>query len=121
MTTKELQFIWRDSPSDAVDGALFTHTLDNWYWQPAPYNWDEGAPPVTDDNIEQLATDLVNIFKSRARYFRTPHVLYPFGHDFAFQDADIMFDNMDLLIDYINERPAYQTTVRIKSPLFVPF
>ena len=25
-----------------------------------------------------------------------------FGHDFAFQDADAMFDNMDLLIAYIN-------------------
>ena len=50
--TKELQFIWSDAPSSSVDASLFTHTLDNWYWQPANFNWDEGAAPVTPSNIQ---------------------------------------------------------------------
>ena len=28
--------------------------------------------------------------------------MFPWGHDFRFKDANLMFDSMDLLIDYIN-------------------
>lgn len=56
MDSRELQFLWKDAPSPNVDAELFTHTLDSWYWQPAQFNWDEGAPPVDADNIECAVT-----------------------------------------------------------------
>jgi len=35
-----------------------------------------------------------------------------FGHDFAFQDAEVMFGNMTLLVDYINAHMASTLSVR---------
>jgi len=116
MLTRELQYLWQGSQNLGEASELFTHVLDNWYWQPSGYNWDEGDPPVTDQNIKSLSDNLVRILKERASYFRTPHILYPFGHDFAFQDAEIMFENMEQLIAYINERNStYGITVSFST------
>ena len=41
--------------------------------------------------------------KERARYFKTPNVIVPFGCDFNFQNALMKYKNMDKLIDYINQ------------------
>jgi len=53
-SAKQLQFNWHGSPSLGEDAVLFTHTLDSWYWVPGFMNWDMGATPVTDDNIQYV-------------------------------------------------------------------
>ena len=102
--------------------------------------------------VRSKAVELANTFLQRAKWFKTPHLLFPyacpaqapgldgmettavagltlpppppcasalpcapwnrFGHDFAFQDAEIMFENMDLLMDYINANMSTQLSVR---------
>ena len=32
------------------------------------------------------------------------NVPFSFGHDFAFEDAHIMYDNMDQIVEYVNAR-----------------
>ena len=68
METKELQFLWQGSQNLGETSELFTHVLDNWYWQPAGFNWDEGDPPVTPENIKALSDYLVQILKQRSVY-----------------------------------------------------
>jgi len=39
-------------------------------------------------------------------FFLSDNLLFPFGHDFAFDDAAAMFENMEKLITEINANPV---------------
>ena len=54
--------------------------------------------------------------RARAEFYATPHVLMPFGNDFAFQKAGPDFAAMDALVAAINSDPAtYGVTVRYST------
>jgi len=44
--------------------------------------------------------------RDRAECYKTNEILVTFGSDFKFQNAQIMFKNMDKLIKYINNAPS---------------
>lgn len=52
--------------------------------------------------LDGSAKVFVQQMKLRASYFKTPNVLVPFGDDFKFQNPEVQFQNMDLLMEYIN-------------------
>eukprot|EP00002_Diphylleia_rotans_P030542 TRINITY_DN6287_c0_g1_i2.p2 TRINITY_DN6287_c0_g1~~TRINITY_DN6287_c0_g1_i2.p2 ORF type:complete len:527 (+),score=109.26 TRINITY_DN6287_c0_g1_i2:55-1635(+) len=106
-TSKELQFIWRSSAIVGQESDILTHILDSWYWMPAGIRWEDGDPQVNEENIHRIASQLVFEISQRAAYFQTSDILFPFGSDFSFQDANIMFSNMDKLIAYINHKPEF--------------
>lgn len=85
--------------------SIFTHVLHTHYSAPRGYDFEnpEGFP-VGDYNIQSRASELVRELRSRARAYRTSHLLVPFGDDFKFQDAFRQFSSMDKLIDYVNAR-----------------
>ena len=62
-------------------------------------------PPsyLTSVNIAERAKEFANVSLTRAAWFKTPHVLIPFGCDFNFQNAWMKYKNMDKLITYINQ------------------
>ena len=43
----------------------------------------------------------------RAPWFRTENVLIPWGCDYMYQNADLMFRSTDMLIDAINANPEW--------------
>jgi hypothetical protein len=67
---------------------------DTWniYFTPNP------NPPINDKNIAKQAQLLVDNFNQRAQWYATNHLLWPFGCDFNYQNADTMYKNMDKLI-----------------------
>ncbi|KAK7803382.1 hypothetical protein U0070_012497 [Myodes glareolus] len=132
-----LQFVWRGSPSLLEQQEIFTHTMDRYsyctpshvsfsnrsgfYWngvavfpEPPPDGvYPNMSEPVTPTNIHLYAEALVANVKQRAAWFRTPHVLWPWGCDKQFFNASVQFDNMDPLLEYINNRTAeYGVSVR---------
>ncbi|XP_016806750.3 epididymis-specific alpha-mannosidase isoform X3 [Pan troglodytes] len=64
------------------------------------------SEPVTPANINLYAEALVANVKQRAAWFRTPHVLWPWGCDKQFFNASVQFANMDPLLDHINSHAA---------------
>ncbi|XP_006877377.1 PREDICTED: epididymis-specific alpha-mannosidase, partial [Chrysochloris asiatica] len=127
---QELQFVWRGSPSLAEHQESFTHIMDQYsyctpshipfsnrsgfYWngvavfpEPPPDGvYPNMSEPVTQANIDLYAEALVANVKQRAAWFRTPHVLWPWGCDKQFFNASVQFSNMDPLLDHINSRAA---------------
>ncbi|KAM4854437.1 epididymis-specific alpha-mannosidase [Thomomys bottae] len=126
-----LQFVWQGSRSLGAQQEIFTHVMDQYsyctpstipfsnrtgfYWNgvavfpdPPPDGvYPNMSQPVTPDNIGLYAEALVANVKERAAWFRTPHVLWPWGCDKQFFNASVQFGNMDPLLDYINSRAAH--------------
>uniref|UniRef100_A0A452G320 Alpha-mannosidase n=1 Tax=Capra hircus TaxID=9925 RepID=A0A452G320_CAPHI len=128
--TRELQFVWRGSRSLSAQQEIFTHVLDQFSYCSAPnaplslsegFNWDGEAIfpgtspddmylqmqiPVTEDNIQIFTSLLVKNALARATWFRTPHVLWPWGCDRQFFNASLQFTNMDIIMEYVNSKAS---------------
>ncbi|XP_068443949.1 epididymis-specific alpha-mannosidase isoform X1 [Clinocottus analis] len=124
---KKLQFVWRGSPSLKEKQQIFTHTMDQFsYCTPShlPFSNSSGfywngvalfpdppkngvypnmSLPVTKETVEAYAKTMVENIKLRAAWFRTNHVLWPWGCDKQFYNASVQFHNMDPLMKYINQ------------------
>ncbi|KAM7377251.1 hypothetical protein PAMA_013846 [Pampus argenteus] len=125
-TKKKLQFVWRGSPSLKERQQIFTHTMDQFsYCTPSylPFSKSSGfywngvalfpdppkdgvypnmSLPVTKETVHAYAKTMVENIKQRAAWFRTNHVLWPWGCDKQFYNSSVQFNNMDPLINYIN-------------------
>ncbi|KAG8505835.1 Epididymis-specific alpha-mannosidase, partial [Galemys pyrenaicus] len=116
--TQGLQFVWRASPSLAERQEIFTHVMDQHSYCSSGYIWEGSTlfsdPPwnkiykadswVTPDNLHSYVSNLVENVKQRAAWFRTPHLLWPWGCDKQFFNASAQFANMELLMHHVNVR-----------------
>ncbi|XP_037539598.1 epididymis-specific alpha-mannosidase [Nematolebias whitei] len=124
---KKLQFVWRGSPSLRAQQEIFTHTMDQFsycapshlpfsnssgfYWNgialfpdpPKDGVYPNMSLPVTKETIQPYAKTMVENIKQRAAWFRTSHVLWPWGCDKQFYNSSVQFGNMDPLMKYINQ------------------
>ncbi|XP_038586701.1 epididymis-specific alpha-mannosidase [Micropterus salmoides] len=124
---KKLQFVWRGSPSLKEKQQIFTHTMDQFsYCTPSylPFSNSSGfywngvalfpdppkngvypnmSLPVSKDTVHAYAKTMVENIKQRAAWFRTNHVLWPWGCDKQFYNSSVQFNNMDPLMKYINQ------------------
>ncbi|XP_043303904.1 epididymis-specific alpha-mannosidase-like [Cervus canadensis] len=118
---QDLQFVWRASRSLSAQQEIFTHVLDQFGYCSEGFNWDgeaifPGTPlnglypqiqiPVTEDSIPNFTSLLLNNVLTRASWFRTPHVLWPWGCDREFLNASLQFANMDIIMEYINNNTS---------------
>ncbi|XP_060887004.1 epididymis-specific alpha-mannosidase [Labrus mixtus] len=125
--SKKLQFVWRGSPSLKEKQQIFTHTMDQFsyctpshlpfsnssgfYWNgvalfpdpPKNGAYPNMSLPVTKDTVHAYAKTMVENIKERAAWFRTKHVLWPWGCDKQFYNSSVQFNNMDPLMKYINQ------------------
>ncbi|XP_058888968.1 epididymis-specific alpha-mannosidase isoform X2 [Acipenser ruthenus] len=123
---KKLQFVWRGSPSLGQQQDIFTHTMDQFsyctpsylpfsnrsgfYWNgvalfPSPPEdgiYPNMSLPVSSDSLHLYAKTMADNIKERAAWFRTNHVLWPWGCDKQFFNSSVQFENMDPLMDHIN-------------------
>ncbi|XP_059210691.1 epididymis-specific alpha-mannosidase [Centropristis striata] len=124
---KKLQFVWRGSPSLKEKQQIFTHTMDQFsyctpshlpfsnssgfYWNgvalfpdpPKDGLYPNMSLPVTKETVQAYAKTMVENIKQRAAWFRTNHVLWPWGCDKQFYNSSVQFSNMDPLMKFINE------------------
>eukprot|EP01119_Soliformovum_irregulare_P015649 TRINITY_DN4429_c0_g1_i8.p1 TRINITY_DN4429_c0_g1~~TRINITY_DN4429_c0_g1_i8.p1 ORF type:complete len:877 (-),score=245.06 TRINITY_DN4429_c0_g1_i8:14-2644(-) len=121
--TKQLEFVWRGSQSLGAETDMFSHVLYTGYGflpgfsfqrKDQPIMWD---PELQDMNIKEMADDFASQIRQRARSNQTPNVLVPFGSDFQFENAHMLFKNMDHLIDYLNaNQGVYDLHVFYSTP-----
>uniref|UniRef100_H2ZRX8 Alpha-mannosidase n=1 Tax=Latimeria chalumnae TaxID=7897 RepID=H2ZRX8_LATCH len=124
---KKLQFVWRGSPSLGEQQEIFTHVMDQYsyctpsnlpfsnrsgfYWNgialfPEPPKdgiYPNMSLPVTSDTLYPYAETMVANIKERAAWFKTKHVLWPWGCDKQFFNSSVQFENMDPLLEFINQ------------------
>ncbi|KAM5194047.1 epididymis-specific alpha-mannosidase isoform 1-T1 [Mantella aurantiaca] len=129
--SQKLQFVWRGSHSLSEKQEIFTHVMDQFsyctpshlpfssrsgfYWNgvalfpdpPKDGVYPNMSLPVTSDNIHKYAETMVKNIKMRAAWFRSSDVLWPWGCDKQFFNSSIQFNNMDLLLEYINNKSEF--------------
>ncbi|KAL0480987.1 lysosomal alpha-mannosidase [Acrasis kona] len=100
---KTLQFFWEN---EYTNSSIFTNILYDSYCTPSggsAFNF-EGGFSINASNIASVAAEFVNIVRNQYEpAYRTNNLLFPFGCDFQFSDAEINFTNMTLLMNYINK------------------
>lgn len=127
--TKGLEFVWEGSPNLKNASRIFGHVLDDSYCTPwgfdfegaFPWGYDaKGNPPVTDINVKNRTEDFIKVLRARASYYATNNLLFPFGCDFEYREAERNFGNMSRLIDYINAHKA-EYNIDIKFSLLTEY
>ncbi|XP_056411076.1 epididymis-specific alpha-mannosidase [Hyla sarda] len=137
--SKTLQFVWRGSRSLSEKQEIFTHVMDQFsyctpsylpfsnrsgfYWNgialfpdpPKDGIYPNMSLPVTGDSIHQYAETMVKNIKTRAAWFRTNDLLWPWGCDKQFFNSSVQFNNMDFLLQYINSKPEFGVTVQYST------
>ena len=107
-----LEFVWRASSAlPPAQSEIFSHVFESYYCMPLPtyaFEWgaDKGAQVPTAANVQSLAQGLAKIAKDRQPWFRTNNVLIPWGCDYQYQNAELVYRSTDWLIDVINNNTA---------------
>ena len=116
---------------------IFTHIYESYYCMPLPtyaFEWGaaKGAQVPNASNVNALAKGLADIAHQRAAWYRSPNVrspnltvgfsqssdilmtyrvvgqvLIPWGCDYQFQNADLVYQSTDWVIDTINAHPEW--------------
>eukprot|EP01065_Artemidia_motanka_P014126 TRINITY_DN18099_c0_g1_i1.p1 TRINITY_DN18099_c0_g1~~TRINITY_DN18099_c0_g1_i1.p1 ORF type:complete len:1069 (+),score=319.29 TRINITY_DN18099_c0_g1_i1:58-3264(+) len=119
---KGLEFVWRASSSLPEEQTeMFVHVFESYYCMPLPtyaFEWGarKGAIVPNSANVVNLAWKLANITQQRRQWFRTPNVLIPWGCDYQYQNAALVYNSTDWLIDVINEHPEWGVHARYATP-----
>ncbi|GJP85072.1 hypothetical protein CLOP_g15174 [Closterium sp. NIES-67] len=104
------EFVWRGSETlkqqaEVFGGRLYVHYLPPDSFRYDTNNWD---PPVQDDpelydyNVQERVDKFVETALKQAESYRTNHIMWTMGDDFAYSNAITWFRNMDKLIHYVN-------------------
>ena len=116
---KHMEFIWKGSDVGGDSAThMFTHVLHTHYSAPKTFDWEEpGNIPVNSMNIDSRARELVEQIKTRMQSYRTRHHLVTWGDDFKFKNAQLQFQQMDMLINHINTRAdSFGLTISYSTP-----
>eukprot|EP00039_Didymoeca_costata_P011753 m.166415 g.166415 ORF g.166415 m.166415 type:complete len:1037 (+) comp15278_c0_seq5:70-3180(+) len=119
---KTLEFLWQASDSlDKNDSQIFAHVYESYYCMPLPtysFEWgpNKGAVELNSKNIKEMSLGLAAIAQQRAKWFRTKNVLIPWGCDYQFQNAQLVYNSTDWLIDTINAHPEWGVEVNYVTP-----
>jgi hypothetical protein len=95
--------------SSYTNASIFTHVLHTHYSAPRSFDFENyEAVTVSSSNAAERARALVSECASRARAYRSSHLLVPWGDDFKFQGtgAQRQFVNMDLVVKAIQANPG---------------
>jgi hypothetical protein len=119
---KSLEFVWRASSSlTSQVSEIFCHVLESYYCMPLPtyaFEWgpSKGAKVPDSGNIMSLSQNLANITMQRSAWFRSNNVLIPWGCDYQYQNAELVYRSTDWIIDTINAHPEWGVHAQYSTP-----
>lgn len=88
--TQSLEFHWKSPYTGAT---VLTHVLGQHY----------STPAMVGVTLAERAGSLVSTCQKRLKWYRTDHLLVPFGKDFAFVNASLDFKEMEKIVSHVNE------------------
>jgi alpha-mannosidase II len=73
---------------------------------------------ITDNNIKERATTLLNQYRLKSDNFRHNNVLIPLGDDFKYKTIDMtreIFTSYQRLFDYMNSHPEMEVNIKFAT------
>ncbi|KAL4477150.1 hypothetical protein ABPG72_008884 [Tetrahymena utriculariae] len=99
---KRLEMVWH--PQEYEEDAYIFSAINYQHYSPPRNFFFERGQQVNSGNLQYKASEFVNYFKQMSNSFQTNHLIHTMGEDFTFSHAEVWFDSIDLLIEYINKR-----------------
>jgi len=118
------EMIWRPQTGTGAPGEIFTHVLYAHYSFPSGFCWDTRCTddPVMDDptlenyNAPLIAQGFAAWVQEMAQSYRTAHLFVCMGDDFTYQNAAMVYKNMDKLIALVNGNATFDMTLMYSTP-----
>ena len=116
------EFVWRPSSTlPPATSEIFAHVLLDYYCMPQHFRFEHPGVPTptnaTDDPLTRsLANELVSIAFEQREWWRTDHVVIPWGCDYMYQNADLLYGSTDIVINAINANKSNGVTVQYATP-----
>lgn len=120
---KNLETVWQPQ---GWNRTIFTSVTRNLYHSPKGmcFTWCDGSQNINlysygekTVNDDTKVQNIVNYLKDAAESYRHPGEIYHLvGDDFAFNESDITYRNIDLLIDKINSNDSYNLNIFYSTP-----
>ncbi|KAH1004273.1 hypothetical protein HUJ04_004052 [Dendroctonus ponderosae] len=119
IANRTMEMVWRGSTNLGTSTDIFSSVLYDHYDAPRGFCFDIlcDDDPLIDDlesphyNIEAKAEEFIlKHVQSRVGSFQTSNIMVPMGRDFAYQQAEAWFANIDRLIKYVNEKEVFNHT-----------
>ncbi|XP_057870116.2 alpha-mannosidase isoform X2 [Cryptomeria japonica] len=108
---RTMETIWRGSKTLGASAQVFTGILPNLYVPPDGFDLGiatteavvQDDPFLYDYNLEERVNSFVKSARDQAKQYRTNHIIWTMGEDFAYESAGTWFKQMDKLIHYVNK------------------
>ena len=68
------------------------------------FEWNPSLVPNAT-TLHNKSKALADLASARSKWFRTPNVLIPWGCDYMYQDAAMVYNATDQLLRTINQHP----------------
>ena len=89
---RSLEFVWQASSSLSHNQSeIFCHVFESYYCMPHEYQFEWSAPFPNASTLLPLSKRLADLAVNRSKWFRTKHVLIPWGCDYMYQDSNLTF------------------------------
>lgn len=121
---KTMEFIWKGSSNLGSQADLFTVVLYNNYSPPPGFCYDVlcNDEPINDDlespdyNVDERVNRFLQYAVHQSEVYRTNNIILTMGGDFTYQQAEMYFSNMDILIRYVRERNSSDVNIFYSTP-----
>lgn len=111
LETRTMEFVWRGSKSLGASSEVFAGLMHHHYDPPEGFRFDikstdtpiQDDPRLFDYNVEERVDAFVAAALNQSASFRTKHIMWAMGEDFAYSNAHTWYSNMDKFIHYVNK------------------
>ncbi|KAB0792238.1 hypothetical protein PPYR_14197 [Photinus pyralis] len=115
--TRTAEMLWQGSANLGNESKIFTHLLYEHYTAPSGFYFDVNSkddPLVANSaspayNLKKKVAEFTNYVDRQSGKYTSNNIMITMGHDFAYQNANYNFDNLDTLIK------AYEDWVQVDS------
>ena len=77
--------------------------------------WRVPPQPISDRNVAERATTLLDQYRKKSQLYKTDTVLAPLGDDFRYDSSrewDLQYTNYKKIMNYVNDHPELNAEIK---------
>ncbi|KAL7638179.1 UNVERIFIED_CONTAM: hypothetical protein RMT77_011804 [Armadillidium vulgare] len=116
---KEMEMVWQGSNYLGKNSSIFTSVLPDMFTAPRDLCFDIDCYSPSNpsaDEFKKMSGVLVDYAANHAISFLTSNIILPLGGDFYYSKAENWFNNIDILIKYVNKQTEHGVNAFYSTP-----
>lgn len=125
LAEQEMETVWRPSPSLGKANEIFSVVLHNGYNPPDGFCFDgeqcndgpiQADPELSDYDLDEYVAKFIDAAREQSSSYNDSNIMMTMGSDFQYENAEIWFSNLDILIRYFEKHPEHRLNVLYSTP-----